>query len=102
MEEQLRIEGAPEDLEEIRRQLFAELGDDLELDEMSSQGAGELREPVLIGLVVALGGPQVVKGVVKVLDRYMLHRERMRALDLAFLREKPEPVTLADVQSLAR
>jgi hypothetical protein len=83
---ELEIEAPPEQLEELRQQLIGELGSDLDIQEVSSIGAGELREPVLVAIIVALGGPAVVKGVVTVVERWMKHNEEMRKLEIAKLR----------------
>ena len=74
---ELEIEAAPEELEELRQLILNELGEKVDLQEVTSARAGELREPVLISLVVALGGPAVVTGVVSALKAWYKHREEM-------------------------
>jgi hypothetical protein len=102
---EIRVQAAPDELEELRRMLIDDLGDDVELSEVASQGPGGLREPVLIGLVVALGGPRVVQAVVEVIDRWMAHRERMQGLktfELALLEDKAKPITLDQLRELGK
>lgn len=94
----IRIQADSDDLEDLRRTLFEELGPDLELQEVSSIAPGELREPVLVSLVIVLG-PVVVREFAAVVKRWMAHREKMKALELRMeiLAEKPEPVSLDDL-----
>lgn len=80
MERDLLIEGSPADLEELRQQIERGLGRDAHLEPVTSSADGEYREPFLIGLIVALGGPPVVKGVVDIINRFMEHREQMKKL----------------------
>ena len=103
MTEQIRVEADPEALESLRAELLAQFGDELDMQEISSMAPGELREPILIGLVIALGGPKLVAGVVDAIDRWLRHRERTKALDMRFalLREKAEPVTLDELRTLS-
>jgi len=77
---ELEIEAPPEELEELRQLILAELGEKADLQEVTSARAGELREPVLVSLVVALGGPAVVTGVVAALKAWFKHREEMEKL----------------------
>lgn len=59
----LIIRGEPGDLEELRRAIENEVGPDARLHPVTSAQAGELREPILIGLIVALGGPAVTYAI---------------------------------------
>jgi hypothetical protein len=59
----------PQDLEDLRQMLLKEGDDRIELQEISSAGAGEFREPVLTSIIIALGGPVVVKAVVEVVKK---------------------------------
>src|SRR5262249_12009348 len=83
---ELQIEASSEDLSALRRQLEEELGEQLDVQELSSTAPGELREPVLIGLVVAMGGAAVTRGVVSVVKAWMKHREVMKDKELAKLK----------------
>lgn len=78
MDKDLLIEGSPEELEELRQELERELGRDAHV-EPATQNV-EYGEPITIALIVAFGGPKIVKGVVKVVKRYMEHRERMQEM----------------------
>jgi hypothetical protein len=83
---ELQIEASAEDLTLLRRMLDEELGDQADVQPLSSTAPGELREPLLIGLVVALGGPVIVKSVTTVISRWMEHREKMKDKELAQLK----------------
>jgi hypothetical protein len=79
MNKDLLIEGgSPEELEELRQELERELGRDAHVEPATKNV--EYNEPITIGLIVAFGGPKVVKGVVKVVKGYMEHRERMQKM----------------------
>lgn len=80
MDEDLVIEGSPEDLEELRELLEKQFGADAAVQPVTSAESGELREPVITALIVALGGPVVTQAVASVIRRYMQHKERMREL----------------------
>jgi len=100
--EQLKIEAPPDDLEALRAMLRDELGDAVDVEEMGSQGIGELREPILIALVIALGGPKLTRAVAGVIDRWMTHRERLRELDvveLSLLRDSPQRITVETLKA---
>jgi hypothetical protein len=79
----LRIEGPPAAMRDLRDFLAAETPPDLDLDpeEITSSKPGELREPVAIGLIVALGGPRAVREVREMLSRWLTHRERMYQIE---------------------
>ena len=77
MDDDLIIEGSPEDLEALRRLLEAELGADAAVQPVTSAQSGELREPIITALVVGLGGPVLTNAVASVIRRYLQHRERM-------------------------
>ena len=98
----LIVEGDPDLLEELRREIETSLGAKARLEPVTSTAAGEFREPLLVGLIVGLGGPAVVKGIVEIIDRVFTHRERMGELRLKVLEDDKEwPVTLQDVQAMA-
>ena len=83
---ELQIEASAEDLNLLRRMLDDELGEEADVQPLSSTAPGELREPVLIGLVVALGGPVIGKSVASVISRWMEHREKMKDKEAAHLK----------------
>jgi hypothetical protein len=78
---EIQIQASPDDLEDLRQFLYQEASD-IELQEISSTAPGELREPILISLIVALGGPVVVTGFVEIVKRWMEHRENIRKMEL--------------------
>jgi Effector Associated Constant Component 1 len=83
---ELQIEASADDLRDLRRMLEDELGDKADVLPLSSIAPGELREPLLIGLVVALGGPLVVESAATIISRWMEHRENMKDKELARLK----------------
>ena len=98
----LIIEGDPELLEELRREIEATLGAQAQLEPITSTAVGEFREPIIIGLIVALGGPAIITGIVDIVDRVLTHRERMAELRLKVLEDDEETVvTLDDVRGMA-
>lgn len=80
----LVIEGDPENLEWLRKQLECKLPEEA-LEPVNSQEADELREPILIGLIVALGGKAVINGGKEVLELLLRHREKMAELKLKYV-----------------
>lgn len=75
------IEGETEQLEWLSNQIEKEIVD-ANLERVTSQSADELREPLLIGVIVALGGPVVIKSIVRLIERCLDHRERMKELEI--------------------
>ena len=65
---EIKIEGDTTLLNDLRKELSKKLGKDSEVRDVISTAPGELREPVLVSIVVALGGPAVVTGVVKIIQ----------------------------------
>lgn len=84
-EEFIRIEGPSEDLKELRQQLIDEVGGEIDIQPVTVGVPGELREPLLAGLVVAVP-PSVaitaIPTVGAVINRFMKHRERMEELSI--------------------
>lgn len=80
----LRIQAAPDDLESLRSFLYKDMGEKLELQEVSSVAPGVQREPVLIGLIVALGGQVIVEELARTIRRWMKYKETMKKLDIEF------------------
>jgi len=78
----LIIEGHPAELEWLRREIDAKVGADAQLEVVPSQDTDELREPIIISLIVALGGPAIVSAVRDVLKRRYQHKEEMKRLDV--------------------
>lgn len=78
----LIIEGHPSELEWLRREIDRELGTDANLEAVPSQASDELREPIIISLIVSLGGPALVTGLVQILKRRYEHREAMRSMEV--------------------
>ena len=77
----LLIEGDPFELEAIRVEIGRTLGREAQLEPVTSTKGGELREPLLIGLIVALGGPKVVAAIVTILRNRAAHQEAMKRIE---------------------
>jgi hypothetical protein len=76
----LVIEGHPAELEWIRREVERELGARADLEAVPSRDAEELREPLIIGLIVSLGGPAIVTSLVSILKRRWENQEEMERI----------------------
>jgi len=83
---ELQIEAPAEDLAALRQMLDEEMGEEADVQPISSIAPGELREPLLIGLVVALGGSAVTKSVTAIIARWMEHREKLKDKETAQLK----------------
>ena len=73
----LLIEGDPRELEAIRVEIERELGREAMLETVTSAQPGQMREPILVGVIVALGGPVIVRAVVEILRNRQIHAEEM-------------------------
>lgn len=78
--ERVRIEGDAEDLELVRRRILDELGGGSDVHPVSAAVPGELGEPVLAGLVVALTPAVTIRTLGAIIERAIEHRERMEQL----------------------
>lgn len=111
---EVKIEGPNTELEDLRKFLIDELGNDIELNEISSIKPGQLGEPILISLIVALGGPTIIYGFVSAYSRWLEHRETMKKLDIEhrekmariklklLYEDRSEATTLDDLLNYAR
>lgn len=91
----LVIEGDAESLEWIRREIESRVGADADLEPGYAVSGGNFNEPMLISLIVALGGPAIVLAVRDVLARRYTHIERMRELEIAAGRPPGAALTLS-------
>jgi len=78
----LIIEGQPAELEWLRKEIDRELGPQAQLEAVPSQDSEEMNEPLLVALIVALGGPVIVESIKEILERRYQHLEEIRRLDL--------------------
>jgi len=78
---QIRVEGTPEDLEQLRRDLQDAMAGEARIQPVSSSAPGELREPVLVALVIALA-PVAIDNLRRTIERYLEHRETIEELRL--------------------
>lgn len=79
MGENIRIEGPPEVLEDLRRELIEEIGDSAEIQPLSTAIPGELREPVLVALLVP-SAAVTIRTIGSVIERRMTHAERLELI----------------------
>jgi len=78
----LIIQGQPAELEWLRKEIDRELGPQAQLEAVPSQDSEEMNEPLLVALIVALGGPVIVESIKGILERRYQHLEEIRHLDL--------------------
>jgi hypothetical protein len=78
----LIIEGHPTELEWLRRAIDQKVGPDAQLEAVPAQDQDELSEPIIISLIVAFGGPVIVKAVRDIIIRRYEHMEEMHRLDV--------------------
>jgi hypothetical protein len=78
---ELRITGDTQALEELREALYKEIPN-VDLQEINEMKPGELGEASLEALIVDLGGPELTRSVVEVIEQWMKHREKMELLRL--------------------
>lgn len=90
VEEEIRVEGPPEVLEGLRRELLADAGDGVEVQPLSRAVPGELREPILTGLLISFTSMTAVaiRTAGLIIERWMTHRERKELLRI--YREKDD------------
>jgi hypothetical protein len=84
----LIIEGQPEELEWLRREIERALGSEAQLEAVPDQDQEEMKEPLLIALIVALGGPKIIEGVRDIVARRYEHREEMQRLEVQLREEE--------------
>jgi hypothetical protein len=80
MEQDLRIKASHEDLGKLKEALYAAI-DDVDLQEDTELKIGQHGEPILIGLVVALGGATLTREVLRTLRHWMDERVKEKKLD---------------------
>jgi hypothetical protein len=97
--ERIRIEGPAESLQQLRRELLEELGDAIEIDLVSTAVPGELREPIVIGLVVTVASTAgvAIKTFGAIVERRMTHTERMELLRIYRESDKKE-ISVTDLR----
>jgi len=90
-----------DDLIELHKYLLSELDDSIDLQEINEISPGFNREPLLIALVVALGGPVVTKQIVGLIKEWLRlrHKEKMAKLSILSMDGKRE-VTLEELEGL--
>jgi hypothetical protein len=77
----LIIRAAPAELEELRRLIELEVGRPAKLQPVTDTQSGQMREPILIALIVALGGPALTTAIAGVIKRHLQHKEQMQNLE---------------------
>jgi hypothetical protein len=79
-ESDLRIEASHEDLAKLKEALYAAV-EDVDLQEDTELRVGQHGEPLLIGLVIALGGATLTREVFKTVRHWMDQRTKEKKLD---------------------
>ena len=97
---QVRIEGPPEVLAELRRELIAGLGGEADVAAISSAVPGELREPVLVGLLISFASTAAVaiRTAGAIVERRMTHLERRELLRIYRERDDVE-ISVEDLRA---
>lgn len=82
--QEVKIEMEPGELVSLRNYLLKHGSEALEPQEIQEVSPGLQREPILISLIVALGGPVIVKELASLLKEWMRVRqeERMKKAEL--------------------
>ncbi|MGV7223659.1 MAG: hypothetical protein ACQ9MH_19290 [Nitrospinales bacterium] len=85
--QEVKIEMDSDELISLRDYMLKHGSKDLEPQEIQEVSSGFLREPILISLIVALGGPVIVKEVASLIKEWMRirHEERMHQMKLSAL-----------------
>ncbi|AEV84987.1 hypothetical protein ACWT_3963 [Actinoplanes sp. SE50] len=76
---ELLIEGDPQTLHILRREIDDRIGAAAELEPRYDRTVGTLNEPILIALIVALGGKEIILAVRDIINRRYEHLERIEA-----------------------
>jgi hypothetical protein len=79
----LLIEGDRESLEWLREEIESRLGRQAELEPTYELRSGAFSEPILIALIVALGGRELTLAIRDIIARRYEHLEKMRQLEQA-------------------
>ena len=99
--QEVKIEMPPEDLVDFRNFLLEKGSKELEPQEINEISAGFEREPIIIGLVVALGGPVLVKEFVSLAKEWLLLRHEEKKMKLAVLSAGgTRPVSLSELEAI--
>jgi hypothetical protein len=77
----LRIEASHDDLVKLKEALYTAV-DDVDLQEDTELKMGQHGEPLLIGLVVALGGATLTREVLRTVRHWMDERAKEKKLDV--------------------
>jgi hypothetical protein len=77
----LIIKGHPAELERLRQEIELEVGAEAQLEAVPAQDDENLSEPILIALIVALGGPTVTRAVRDILMRRYENKEKMLSIN---------------------
>jgi hypothetical protein len=92
----LIIRADPEDLAELFKAIDEEVGPDARLFPVTEAEPVQLREPFTIALIVALGGPTIIKSITGVINRYFEHKEKMYSLAI-IEGDRERPTTLGEL-----
>ena len=79
-QQDLRIEASHEDLVELKESLYKAI-DEVDLQEDTELKVGEHGEPILTGLIVALGGATLTREVLRTIRHWMDNRLKQDKLE---------------------
>lgn len=96
----LLIEGDRKLLELLREDIEEEIGRRAKLEPRYEVRIGVFNEPVLIALIVALGGKEVTQAIRAILERRYAHLEKMSELRLTVTDgESERPISLHELSA---
>lgn len=79
---EVRVEMSADDLKSFRKFLVERGTGDLEPYDITDPSAGHQREPILIAIIVALGGPAAVASFVSLAKVWIQEREKTKRLEI--------------------
>lgn len=77
-ESELYIEGDHALLEMLYQDISSSIGEEVQMETVMDRSSGAYNEPVIIALILALGGPAVTAAIRDIIIRRYEHIEKMR------------------------
>ena len=99
-EDNLYVEASPEDLAELKAILYENVKD-VDVVDSTETKTGEHGEPILIALVIALGGPVITREVMKTVRHWLDVRKTRAKLEVVkFAIERGASITPLSIEQL--
>lgn len=99
--QEIKVEMPSEELAEFRNFLLEKGSEELELQEIHEVSSGFQREPILIALVVALGGPVLVTEFVSLAKEWLQLRHEEKMIKLKILSANgSKQVSLSELEAI--